>query len=101
MKKEYNITEYIIDEYNMIFIFPSLSFDSWKEIMEYVSSRWDDEKTYMTHEGCSNESFIKSTTNYHKFFHVVEEKHFLDFFPCCRRKIHFLDFFPCCRRKKI
>ena len=87
MKKEYNITEYIIDEYNMIFIFPSLSFDSWKEIMEYVSSRWDDEKTYMTHEGGSNESFIKSTTNDRKFFHVVEEKkHFSYFFPCCRRK---------------
>lgn len=73
-KKEYILTEYHIDESNMIFIFPSLSFDSFEKIMEHVKSRWNKERTYMTHEEGSNESYIKSVTDDYKLFHIVEKE---------------------------
>ena len=73
MGKVFIITEYQIDENGMMFIFPSLSYDSFEKAINYAINKFNGHKTYLTKEAESNESLIKCTTDESKIFHVLEK----------------------------
>jgi hypothetical protein len=73
MRKVFIITEYQIDENGMMFIYPSLSYDSFDKAINYAINKFNGKKTYVTKESGSNESLIKCTEDEMKFFHVLEK----------------------------
>jgi hypothetical protein len=73
-KKEYIVTEYLIDQDYFQWIFPSVSFHSPEEVMQNINNKHLDKKTYMTKEEGSNEFLIKFVSDETIFFHILEKE---------------------------
>ena len=72
MSIEYHVTKIVLNENNLLILFPTEIHDSKNEVMEYSRGYFNNKKFYQTREEGSNESYIKCVHDEYRLIYLLE-----------------------------